>query len=105
MGAGFVYLRHDDFTLTLAGVALVIVVARLAGALFERLRQPPVIGEVIAGIALGPSVLGGWSDGLFPTSTRPLLRILATVGLVVFMFLVGLEMDLRLLGNRRHRVS
>ena len=82
-----------------------IVVARLAGALFERLRQPPVIGEVIAGIALGPSVLGGWSDGLFPTSTRPLLRILATVGLVVFMFLVGLEMDLGLLGHGRHRIS
>ena len=84
---------------------MVIVVARLAGALFERLRQPAVIGEVIAGIALGPSVLGGWSDGLFPDSGRPLLRILATFGLVVFMFLVGLEMDLGLLGHGRHRIS
>jgi Kef-type K+ transport system membrane component KefB len=86
-------------------VAVVIVVARVAGALFQRLRQPPVIGEVIAGIALGPSVLGGWSDALFPTSTRPLLRILATVGLVVFMFLVGLELDLGLLGRGRHRTA
>ena len=103
--AGFVYLRHDDIALTLLGVATVIVVARLAGAAFRRLGQPPVIGEVIAGIALGPSVLGSWSNGLFPAETRPLLRVLATLGLVVFMFLVGLEMDLGLLGGRRRRIS
>ena len=82
-----------------------IVVARLGGALFERLGQPPVIGEVIAGIALGPTVLGGWSTSLFPTGTRPLLRILASLGLVVFMFLVGLELDLRQLSNHRQRIS
>ena len=102
---GFVFLRHDRFALTLLGVAVVIVVARLAGAAFRRMGQPPVIGEVVAGIALGPSVLGGWSNGLFPVETRPLLKIVATLGLVVFMFLVGLEMDLRLLGGRRRRVS
>ena len=105
MGVGFVYLRHDTFALTLAGVAVVIVVARLAGALFKRIGQPPVIGEVIAGIALGPSVLGGWSNGLFPAETRPLLRILAGVGLAVFMFLVGLEMDLGLFNGQRRRIS
>jgi Kef-type K+ transport system membrane component KefB len=103
--AGFVYLRHDDVALTLLGVATVIVVARLAGALFSRIGQPPVIGEVVAGIALGPSLLGSWSNGLFPAEVRPLLRVLATLGLVVFMFLVGLEMDLRLLGGRRRRIS
>ncbi|HYX44758.1 MAG TPA: cation:proton antiporter, partial [Acidimicrobiales bacterium] len=86
-------------------MAVVIVVARLGGALFERLGQPPVIGEVIAGIALGPTVLGGWSTSLFPTGTRPLLRILASLGLVVFMFLVGLELDLRQLSNHRQRIS
>ena len=105
MGVGFVYLRHDDMALTLAGVAVVIVVARLAGALFKRIGQPPVIGEVIAGIALGPSVLDGWSDGLFPLETRPLLRILASLGLAVFMFLVGLEMDLGLFRGRERRIS
>lgn len=105
MGTAFVYLRHDDFALTLAGVAVVIVVARLAGALFKRIGQPPVIGEVLAGIALGPSVLGGWSNGLFPVESRPLLRILASLGLAVFMFLVGLEMDFSLLGGRRRRIS
>ena len=105
MSTAFVYLRHDDFTLTLAGVAVVIVVARMAGALFRRIGQPPVIGEVIAGIALGPSLLGGWSNGLFPIESRPLLRILASLGLAVFMFLVGLEMDLGLLAGRRGRMS
>ena len=104
MGA-FVYLRHDDLALTLAGVAVVLVVARIAGALFRRIGQPAVIGEVIAGIALGPSVLGGLSDGLFPAEGRPMLRILAGLGLAVFMFLVGLELDLGLLGGRRHRMT
>jgi Kef-type K+ transport system membrane component KefB len=101
----FVYLRHDDFALTLAGVAVVIVVARLAGGVFKRIGQPPVIGEVIAGIALGPSVLGGWSHALFPLQSRPLLKILAGLGLAVFMFLVGLEMDLGHLRGSRRRAS
>lgn len=82
------------------------MVARMVGALFRRFHQPPVIGEVVAGIALGPSLLGSWSDALFPLETRPLLRILASLGLAVFMFLVGLEMDLAHLGaNRRRRIS
>lgn len=85
---------------------MVIVVARAVGALFRRIHQPPVIGEVVAGIALGPSLLGDWSNGLFPLETRPLLRILASLGLAVFMFLVGLEMDLAHLGgNQRRRIS
>lgn len=84
---------------------MVIVVARIAGALFRRIGQPAVIGEVIAGIALGPSLLGSWSGALFPMESRPLLRILASVGLAVFMFLVGLEMDLGQLRGRRRRIS
>lgn len=85
---------------------MVIVLARAVGALFRRIGQPPVIGEVIAGILLGPSLLGDWSDGLFPLETRPLLRILASLGLAVFMFLVGLEMDLTHLGGaQRRRIS
>ena len=86
-------------------MAVVIAVARIAGALFRRIGQPPVIGEVIAGIALGPSLLGDWSNGLFPLESRPLLRILASLGLVVFMFLVGLEMNLGHLGRDRRRIS
>jgi Kef-type K+ transport system membrane component KefB len=103
--AGFVYLRHDAAALTLLGVAVVVVVGRLAGHLFERISQPRVIGEVVAGIALGPSLLGHWSNGLFPAPTRPLLNILASFGLVVFMFLVGLELDLAVLDGRHRRTS
>jgi Kef-type K+ transport system membrane component KefB len=99
----FVFLRHDPFTMTLVGVAVVIVVARLAGRLFEWLHQPPVIGEVIAGIALGPSLLGDTSSSLFPSEGRPLLKMLATLGLVTFMFIVGLGLDLSHLRGR-HRV-
>lgn len=101
----FVYLRHDDLTLTLLGVAIVIVVAHLAGRLFERLRQPPVIGELIAGLALGPSVLGDRSAALFPLDGRPLLKIIATLGLVTFMFLIGLELDLGHLKGRRRAAA
>jgi Kef-type K+ transport system membrane component KefB len=86
-------------------VAVVLVAARAAGALFQRLRQPPVIGEVVAGIALGPTLLGHWSQDLFPLSARPLLRMLAEVGLVCFMFLVGLELDLDELRGRGSRVA
>jgi Kef-type K+ transport system membrane component KefB len=101
----FVYLRHDDGTRTLLAVALIVVVARAAGWLFERLGQPPVIGEIVAGLALGPTLLGGWSETLFPLGIRPLLRVLSTLGLVLFMFLVGLEMNLGHLTDRRQRIS
>lgn len=101
----FTYVRHDSFTLTLLGLAVVLLVARLMGLLFERLRQPPVIGEVIGGLALGPSLLGSTSHRLFPLESRPLLRMLATLGVVLFMFLVGLELDLGELTRRRRRVA
>ncbi|HEX3622161.1 MAG TPA: cation:proton antiporter [Acidimicrobiales bacterium] len=103
--AGFVYLRHDAAALTLLGVAVVVVVGRLAGHLFERISQPRVIGEVVAGIALGPSLLGHLSNGLFPAPTRPLIGVLASFGLVVFMFLVGLELDLTILDGRHRQTS
>src|SRR5829696_7991409 len=97
---GFAYLKHDDFAYVLFEVALVLVVARAFGWVFERLRQPPVIGEVVGGLLLGPSILGGVSADLFPLDTRPFLKVLATLGVVVFMFLVGLELDLDHLRGR-----
>jgi len=88
----------------LLALALIIVAARGMGALFRRVRQPPVIGEMIAGILLGPSLLGRFAPDasafLFPPSVTPLLGIIAQVGVVLFMFLVGLELDTGVLRKR-----
>ncbi|MEU3526648.1 cation:proton antiporter [Streptomyces sp. NPDC038707] len=79
-------------------LALIIVLARILGAVAQRLSQPAVIGEVIAGILLGPTFLGhSLPEFLFPTDIRPMLTALADVGMAVFMFIVGLELDRKIL--------
>ena len=89
------------------GAMIVIVAgARALGVAFRRIGQPPVVGEVLAGILLGPSLLGWlWPAGaaaLVPPDAAPALRVLADVGVVLFMFLVGLELDTRLLRGNTH---
>lgn len=86
-------MGDDVFTVVLVDLALILVAALLGGALFRRLGQPPVIGEVVVGILLGPTLLGDVSTTIFPDDARPLLEALATIGVVVFMFVVGLEVD------------
>jgi Kef-type K+ transport system membrane component KefB len=76
---------------------VIVAAARLFGALFRRLGQPPVIGEIVAGIALGPSLLGLVAPGAFaflfePASVGP-LKLLAEIGVLLFLFGVGLELD------------
>lgn len=84
---------HQTSSLLL-GLAAVVLLARLLGALARRLNQPAVIGEVLAGIALGPTLFhGALCDALFPADIRPLLSALAAIGVAVFMFLVGLQWD------------
>jgi Kef-type K+ transport system membrane component KefB len=76
-------------------LASILAVSRLLGAAMQRLGQPAVIGEILGGILVGPTLLhGGVAATLFPASTRPLLAALANLGVALFMFLVGLEMDL-----------
>lgn len=85
----------------LLAVGLVVIASWAVGALFRRLNQPPVIGEILAGVLLGPSLLGEKaSTFLFPLEIRPYLKVIAELGLVIFMFLVGLELDLRLIRGR-----
>jgi Kef-type K+ transport system membrane component KefB len=91
-------MTSDLFTILLQ-IVVVCSVARGVGALFARIRQPRVIGEIVAGIILGPSLLG-WltpstSAFLFPPAGLGSLRSLSEVGVIIFMFLVGLEVDLR----------
>ena len=85
-------------------IAIVVTVARLVGSLFKRIRQPAVVGEIMAGIALGPSLLGLFPGHLptriFPTDVRPYLSIFAQLGLIIFMFIVGLEVDVALIRGK-----
>jgi Kef-type K+ transport system membrane component KefB len=76
------------------GLAAILVLARVLGLVAARLGQPPVIGEIIAGIAMGPTLLHGHvASTLFPADIRPLLAALANVGLALFMFIVGCELE------------
>ncbi|WP_280402775.1 cation:proton antiporter [Nocardia carnea] len=86
--------------------ALILAVARGAGWLAERIGQPAVVGEICAGILLGPTVLGGELTGLlFPAEVRPALRVLADAGVVLFMFLVGSELNEKLLRGQGKAVA
>ena len=89
--------NDSTFLRFLLCLALVGVVAKLAGLAVRRVGQPAVIGEILAGIALGPSLLGlVWPAGpatLFPAAVVPHLKTVAELGLVLFMFCVGLELD------------
>lgn len=82
----------------LLDVAVILVAARAGGWLFARARQPPVIGEIVAGIALGPTLLGALpgdpSGDVFPADAMAVLRQIGQVGLVLFMLTVGWELDL-----------
>ncbi len=85
-------------------IAVIVVVARLMGLLFRRLHQPAVIAEILAGLALGPSLLGllpgNPTEALFPRDVRPFLGVIAGLGLIIFMFIVGLELDVGLIRGK-----
>ncbi|MFI6026720.1 cation:proton antiporter [Amycolatopsis magusensis] len=76
-------------------VVVILLVCRAVGWLLRGLGQPPVVGEMVAGVVLGPSVLGllapGVEAALFPEELRPVLYVVGQIGLVVFMFQTGYE--------------
>lgn len=88
----------------LTQILVVIAAARLVGKAFRKIRQPQVVGEMAAGILLGPSLFGAlWPAGyeaIFPAGSLDFLQALSQVGLLVFMFLVGLELDLGMLRGK-----
>jgi Kef-type K+ transport system membrane component KefB len=106
-------LRHahttpqvDVFWHILLVLIVVIVTGRIIGKLFLFLHQPAVIGEVVAGILLGPSFLGHLapevSTYLLPPAVAPFLGVIAQLGVILYMFIVGLELNVGLLRERAH---
>jgi Kef-type K+ transport system membrane component KefB len=94
-------MTDSEVQLLLFDLALIILLARLLGAAAKRVGQPPVLGEIIAGILLGPTLFDGkLTATLFPLALRPPLTAIADIGLVLFMFVVGYEVDLRLIRGR-----
>ena len=97
-------MTDQEVQLFLADLAIIILLARLLGIAAKRLGQPPVLGEIIAGILLGPTLFHGKITAtLFPITLRPALSALANLGVVMFMFVVGYELDLRLHPRPRAR--
>lgn len=85
-------------------IAVIIITARLVGRLFRMVGQPQVVGEMVAGLLLGPSVFGSLSPELFPrvfpADSLGYLNALSQIGLLLFMFMIGLELDTQLLRGR-----
>jgi Kef-type K+ transport system membrane component KefB len=98
------YNLQDPLAILLAQIVTIIVVARFFGWVFKKIGQPTVIGEIIAGIVLGPSLLGMYfpefSSTLFPVESLGNLKFLSQIGLILFMFVIGMELDLKVLKNK-----
>lgn len=96
-------LSHP-LAILLLQIITIIITARLFGWLFRKIGQPSVIGEIIAGIFLGPSVVGmyfpEYSGLLFPPASLGNLQFLSQIGLILFMFVIGMELDLKVLKNK-----
>ncbi|MFT3909597.1 MAG: cation:proton antiporter [Ferruginibacter sp.] len=95
---------HHPLSILLAQIITIILVARFFGWIFKRMGQPTVMGEIVAGIVLVPSLFGmyfpGVSAELFPKESLGNLQFLSQVGLILFMFIIGMELDLKMLKNK-----
>jgi Kef-type K+ transport system membrane component KefB len=87
-------VNSHQVTMLLFDLALILILSQLLGLAARRLGQPAVLGEILAGVLAGPTLFhGAISRNVFPLDTRPLLGALANVGVALFMFLIGLELD------------
>lgn len=98
-------LKHP-LAILLAQIVTIILVARIFGWICKKIGQPSVIGEIIAGIVLGPSIIGlyfpEYSAALFPVESLGNLQFLSQIGLILFMFVIDMELDLNVLKNKAH---
>ena len=95
--------QSDTFLHVLVALTAVIITGLLLAKAFAYVGQPPVIGEVVAGIVLGPSLLGSELSALIlPPSIAPFLGVIAQLGVLLYMFTVGLELHADLIKQRVH---
>lgn len=98
-------LKHP-LGLLLLQIILIMLAARVFGLIANKLKQPAVVGEIIAGVLLGPSLLGwvapSFSVFLFPADSLKNLQFLSQIGLAFFMFIVGMELDISKIRNKAH---
>ena len=101
---GVLHHLASPLALLLVQIMVVLTVARFLGSLCRKIGQPSVVGEIVAGIALGPSLLGmvmpQVGEMLFPQASLQNLSLLSQIGLVLFMFVIGIELDLKLIKKK-----
>lgn len=101
---GLFHNVEHPLAILLAQIITIIIIARFFGWIFKKIGQPSVIGEIIAGIFLGPSVVGMYfpefASFLFPVDSLGNLHFLSQIGLILFMFVIGMELDLKVLKNK-----
>lgn len=97
---------EHPLAILLAQIVTIILAARFFGWICSKIGQPTVIGEIIAGIVLGPSLIGYYFpeffDSLFPVESLGNLQFLSQIGLILFMFVIGMELDISVLKNKAH---
>ena len=96
----------EPLAVLLLQIIVIIAFARLFGFLFKKIGQPAVIGEIVAGIVLGPSIIGLFfpqiNQFLFPEASLGTLNFLSQIGLILFMFIIGMELDLKAISKQAY---
>lgn len=99
----FIEPKTDAVAILLLQIFLTLIISKLLSKLLSSIHQPGVIGQIIAGIILGPSVCGfipNYTNTIFPTNSTTQFSTLANLGLIFFMFFLGLELDPAIIKNR-----
>ena len=95
---------HSALAIFILQLIVIIIAARVFAYLFQKIGQPAVMGEIVAGIALGPSLMGAIAPSfnlfLFPVTSFGNLQMLSQVGLILFMFVIGMELDLNIIKQK-----
>lgn len=102
----FSHNLSEPLTILLLQIIVIITFAHLFGFLFKKIGQPAVIGEIVAGIILGPSLIGAYlpsvNEFLFPAASLSTLQFISQIGLILFMFIIGMELDLKAIGKQAY---